>query len=143
MELHASVFIARPVDVVFARWSEAERYPDWFGMCIERRKLTEGPMGVGSKYLAVDRLPPGRRVESTLEIVAFEPNQRMAATLSAPINVSWDARFEETDGGTRMTFETTAQLSGRRGLLVPLLKVWANRQVRTGLNRFRESLEAE
>ena len=47
------------VDQVFALWSQAERYPDWFDLSLERRTLTDGPMQVGSRYTAVDRMPPG------------------------------------------------------------------------------------
>ena len=70
MELETTIFINKPRREVFALWSEAERYPEWFDMALERRKITEGPMATGSKYRAIDRIPPGRRVESTLEITA-------------------------------------------------------------------------
>lgn len=142
MELLAAVVINRPEDQVFALWSQAERYPEWFEMSIERRKITEGPMGVGSKYVAVDKLPPGRRVETTLEITAYEPNKLIAATLSAPTNATWEARFEQEDGGTRMTFTTVARLSGLRGLLAPLFKGWANRQIQSALDRFKAAAES-
>lgn len=142
MELLAAVVINRPEDQVFALWSQAERYPEWFEMSIERRKITEGPMGVGSKYVAVDKLPPGRRVETTLEITAYEPNKLIAATLSAPTNATWEARFEQEDGGTRMTFTTVARLSGLQGLLAPLFKGWANRQIQSALDRFKAAAES-
>lgn len=142
MELLAAVVINRPEDQVFALWSQAERYPEWFEMSIERRKITEGPMGVGSKYVAVDKLPPGRRVETTLEITAYEPNKLIAATLSAPTNATWEARFEQEDGGTRMTFTTVARLSGLQGVLAPLFKGWANRQIQSALDRFKAAAES-
>ena len=142
MELEAATVIDRPIGEVFARWSEVERYPEWFAMTIERRKLTEGPIGVGTKYRAVDKLPPGRRIEATLEITAYQPNELVAARLSEPTNATWEARFEETDEGTRMTFHTVANLSGLQGLLAPLLAGWARRQLQGGLDRFKASLES-
>ena len=142
MELQATVVINRPASDVFAMWSEAERYPEWFDMSIERRKITEGPMAVGSKYHAVDKLPPGRRIECTLEITAYDPDKYIAATLSAPTNANWEATFEEVSEGTRMTFKIVAHLSGLRGLIAPLLKGWANRQLQNGLSNFKKAVES-
>ena len=142
MELEASVVINKPPREVFALWSEAERYPEWFDMSLERRKMTEGPMATGSKYHAVDKMPPGRRVESTLEITAYDPNRRIAATLSRPINASWEATFDEVSEGTGMTFKMVARLSGLQPLVAPLFKGWANRQLQNGLNRFKTAAES-
>ena len=142
MELEASVVINKPPREVFALWSEAERYPEWFDMSLERRKITEGPMATGSKYHAVDKMPPGRRVESTLEITAYDPNGYVAATLSAPINASWEATFDEVSEGTSMTFKTVVRLSGLQALVAPLLQRWAKRQLQNGLNRFKAAAES-
>ena len=142
MELHSTVVINKPVSDVFGVWSEAERYPEWFDMSLERRKITEGPMATGSKYHAVDKMPPGRRVESTLEITAYDPDRRIAATLSPPINASWEATFDEVSEGTGMTFKMVARLSGLQPLVAPLFKGWANRQLQNGLNRFKTAAES-
>ncbi len=141
MELEATALIHEPIADVFARWSEVERYPEWFGSTIERRKVTGGPIGVGTIYHAVEKLPPGRRIETTLEITNYEPNGLVAARLSDPINATWEARFEETDDGTRMNFHMVAKPSGWQGLVAPLLAGWARRQLQSGLDRFKASLE--
>ncbi len=141
MEFEATTLILKPIADVFARWSEVERYPEWFESTIERRKVTDGPIGVGTIYHAVEKLPPGRRVETTLEITSYGPNELVAARLSDPIGATWEARFEEAGDGTRMTFHMVAKPSGWRGLLAPLLAGWARRQLQTGLDRFKASLE--
>ncbi len=141
MELEATALIHRPIAEVFARWSEVERYPDWFESTIERRKVTDGPIGVGTTYHAVEKLPPGRRIETTLEITSYERNELVAAKLSDPISATWEARFEETGDGTRMTFHMVANPSGWQGLLAPLFAGWARRQLQTGLDRFKASVE--
>ncbi len=143
MEIEAAVVVNKPVAEVFARWSEVERYPEWFDMSIERRKVTEGAIRVGTIYRTVDKLPPGRRVEATLEITAYQPSELMAATLSKPLDASWEARFEDTSGGTRLTFHTIANLSGLQRIAAPFLSGWARRQLQTGLDRFKASFESE
>ena len=141
LEMNVSVLINKPAKDVFELWCQPERYPEWFTMSLERRPLSDGPIGVGSRFSAVDKMPPGRRIASILEITAFEPNIRIAATLSAPINATWESTFEETDGRTQMTFTTSAKLSGLQGLLAPLFKGWANRQLQGGLDKFKAAAE--
>ena len=143
MELEATVIIDRPASAVFALWSEAERYPEWFDVAIARRPITAGPMRVGSQYSAVDKLPLGGRIESVLEITAYKPDTYVAATLSAPFNAQWEAHFDAAGDGTRMTFKTAVRLSGLRGLLAPLLSGWASRQLREALRRFKAAAEAK
>lgn len=143
MELETTIVINKPPEEVFALWSEAERYPEWFDMCLERRKITGGPMATGSKYRAIDRIPPGRRVESTLEITAYDPIRYVAATLSRPINASWEATFDEVSEGTSMTFKMVVRLPGLQGLGAPLFQGWAKRQLQNGLNRFKAAAESQ
>jgi uncharacterized protein YndB with AHSA1/START domain len=142
VEITNSVVIDRPVPVVFAAWSELERIPDWYVDSIERRKTSEGPVGVGTTYHAVDKIPPGRRIEGTLEITRYEPDALMAASLSDPYNATWEVTFEEVDGSTLMTMHMVANLSGIQGLLAPLLSGWAGRVSQRGLDAFKADLES-
>jgi uncharacterized protein YndB with AHSA1/START domain len=142
VEITNSVVIDRPVPVVFAAWSELERIPDWYVDSIERRKTSEGPVGVGTTYHAVDKIPPGRRIEGTLEITRYEPDALMAASLSDPYNATWEVTFEEVDGSTLMTMHMVANLSGIQGLLAPLLSGWAARVSQRGLDSFKADLES-
>ncbi|MEE9248013.1 MAG: hypothetical protein V3U79_04870 [Dehalococcoidia bacterium] len=45
-------------------------------------------------------------------IVRDMDSELVAARLSDPISATWEARIEETDDGTRMTFHMVAKLSG-------------------------------
>lgn len=143
MEYETTTVINRPISEVFARWAEIERFSEWWDPVVERRKMSADPVTIGTKYSAVDRLPLGKRLKSTLEIIAFQPNERITGRLSGNVDVTWDARFEEAGTGTRMTFRTVASLSGLLRLLPPLLAGWAKRIDRKALGRFKSSLEAE
>lgn len=85
-EFDTRVYINRPVGEVFARWADLGRAPEWAAAVIERRKLTEGPVGVGTKYRAVDQFL-GRRIEFTLEITEYEPDRLMAGAWSGARHV--------------------------------------------------------
>jgi len=142
MEITTSVVIDRPVPVVFAAWSELERIPEWYVDSIERRKTSEGPVGVGTTYHAVDKIPPGRRIEGTMEVTRYEPDSLIAASLSDPYRATWDATFEEVDGSTLMTMHIAANPSGVQGFLAPLVSWWAGRVQQRGLEAFKADLDS-
>ncbi len=107
MELTTSIEIERPIADVFAYWADLENGSEWASAVIERTKITDGPVGVGTRYRAVEQFP-GRKVQFTVEITEFEPNRRMAAIWEGlPVEAGWVATFEEFNGGTRLTM--TAQ----------------------------------
>ena len=81
MRLSGRTSVARAPDEVFALWADLERSTEYSAATIERRKVTPGPIGVGTRYHAVDRWP-GRTVTFTVEVTAFEPPRRMAASWS-------------------------------------------------------------
>lgn len=142
MELTNAVVVDRPVPEVFEAWSELERIPEWYVDSIERRKTSEGPIGVGTTYHAVDKVPPGRRIEGTLEVTRYEPNALMAATLSDPYNAEWDVTFEDVEGSTLMTMRVVANFSGIQGLLAPLMTGWGGRVQQRGLDAFKADVES-
>ena len=142
MEITNTVVIDRPVPVVFAAWSELDRIPDWYVDSIERRKTSEGPVGVGTTYHVVDKIPPGRRIEGTLEVTRYEPNTLLAASLSDPYNATWYVTFEDMERSTVMTMHIMANLSGIQRLLVPLVSTWARRVQQRGLDSFKADVES-
>jgi hypothetical protein len=88
---------------------------------IERRELTEGPVGVGSQFRAVDQFP-GRKVESTVEITRYEPERLKDAVWHEPIEGGWEAGFANSNGGSRLTL--IAQMNPSGGvmkLLFPMM----------------------
>ena len=142
MEITNTVVIDRPAPVVFAAWSELERIPDWYVDSIERRKTSEGPVGVGTTYHAVDKIPPGRWIEGTLEVTRYEPNTLLAASLSDPYNATWHVTFEDLDGSTLMTMHITANLAGIQRLLAPFVSAWTRRVQQRGLDSFKADVES-
>lgn len=140
MEFSLSVEVSRPVDDVFSYWADLERAPEWASPVIERRKLTDGATGIGTRFSAVDEFP-GRKVEFELEITEFEPNRRMAAKWSEPMGGGWEATFDPVDGTTRVTLSASMQPSGLMRLMSPVMARWARRQMRKDLEAFKERLE--
>jgi len=141
MRLNGSVTVEAPVEAVFEGWADLERSPEHQRPTIERRMLTEGPVGAGTRYRAVDQWP-GRKVTFEMEITTFERPHLIAARWEEPMEGGWSARFEDLNGTTRMSFETMIIPKGIMGMLTPLMKPWASRQLAEGLASFRSWVEA-
>lgn len=142
MQLSGDIRIERPIDEVFAAWSALERSSEYSDAIVERRQLTEGPVGTGTRYHAVDKWP-GREVEFTVEVTRFDAPRQMSATWSEPVTGTWEAAFEESGAGTVLRFSSTIEPSGLTGLLSPLLRPWASRQLKSFLADFRTWVEAD
>ena len=142
MELNEVVQIRRPAVAVFEAWSDIERTAGYSAAAVERTRLTDGPVGRGTRVRAVDRWP-GRLVTYTVEITAFERPGRIAATWSNPLSGGWDAIFEPLDDGTELRFHATVNPSGLGGLPLRLLLPWYRREVHAFLQAFRAGVEAD
>lgn len=140
MRLSQSATVRAPAERVFDCWAALERSPEHQKPTLDRTKLTDGPVGKGTRYSATDQWP-GRKVSFEMEITGFERPSSISASWDQPMNGSWTARFEESDGTTLMDFETIIEPGGVMGLLAPLMKPWANRQLSQGLASFANWVE--
>lgn len=141
MLMDVEVMVRRPVHDVFEYWANLENGPEWAAPVVERRKTTPGPVDVGTRFHAIDRFP-GRNLEFDVEVVRFEPDRLMAVEISPPMNGSWEASFDPTDDGTRVTLRADVSPPGPFKILTPLTRSWMRRAVTKDLETFKQTLEA-
>jgi uncharacterized protein YndB with AHSA1/START domain len=142
VHLTESVVIHAPIEKAFDCWADLERAREHQKPTIDRTQLTDGPVGKGTRYSAVDQWP-GRKVEFEMEITDYDRPNLISARWDEPMDGSWHAVFKQEETDTRMEFETTIEPTGLMGLLAPLMKPWARRQLRDGLNSFRSWVESD
>jgi len=138
--LTTDIVVERPRSEVFAYFADLERSAEWASPVVERRKLGEEPVGIGTLYAAIDQFP-GRRVEFTVEITDYVPDERVAARWSKPIAGGWIVTFTDTDGGTRLALEAHANPTGMFRLLAPAMSGWVEHQIKADLARLKKILE--
>src|SRR2546426_9064570 len=115
-----SILINKPVSEVFAFVADHENDPKW-RPGVNDIKHASGE-GVGTVYRQGMKGPFGRRIPADFEVTAYEPDSHMAfRTLGGPVRPEGVFRFEETDGGTRLTFSLTADLRGAQKLMAPMV----------------------
>jgi carbon monoxide dehydrogenase subunit G len=143
-QVEEEIVIARPPEEVFAYVTTPENDLEWVSTAVERRRESEGPIGVGSKIHAVDRFL-GRRIDSTLEVTEHEPGSRSTIRLIGPISARGSYEFVPAGTGTRFRWNLEAE-PGLGGLYLgkitdPLVTFVFRRRVRSDLRRLKEALE--
>lgn len=84
-------------------------------------KLTDGPVRVGTRYRET-RLIRGQEATSEIEVTAFEPSHRYAATsIHSGITTTYDYRFAPENDGTRVDLTAEVSGAGIKKLIVPVV----------------------
>ena len=143
VRLQATRTIDRPPDQVF-RYVATEHFknhPRWDPGIVELTQTSAGPMGVGTTARLV-RLDRGKRIEGTVEVVAYEPNRRFAAVARfGPFVLRQRAEFEPLGAGsTRLTLAIETEAGGFMRFLLPLFKRTFARTMATSLQRIEEAV---
>ena len=114
MKLVFDVSYDHPVELVFSYLSDPETWHEWVPAVIERTKITDGPIGPGTKWKAVDRYGPWR-FRFTDELVEIIPNQRVLFQHD-PVNAETEYRLERDEANTVAHVRFEGNLKGPNGV---------------------------
>jgi uncharacterized membrane protein len=95
LEFENTVYIDRPIDVVFAFLSDFENIPKWNYYVLEVRQLSEGPIAIGTTYPQVRKTD-----EQDFHITEFEANRTVAVKTLPQSSPSFERRFNLYEEGT-------------------------------------------
>ena len=134
--------IARPPSQVFAYLADPANLGEWQGTH-QVEKLTDGPIGVGSRFREVHLAPGGRAIESITEITDYEPDTSFGVHIvegPIPIDGLWQLEASGDDG-TKLRFTASGRGPGPRALQ-PLVTVGAKRQFKRQHRKLRSAIES-
>lgn len=145
VEIHET--IRQPVEEVFARLVDIDRYPEWRagggGIFLTCSQDSPGAVGEGTRY--TDRTRLGTVVG---EVAAFDPPRRVvfhytSRLLGKTAIEGWPGYTLESDGagGTRLHHHAEARAYGPLRLLEPLIRWVADRERRATVQALKESFE--
>ena len=104
-------------------------------------KLTEGSVGVGTRYRET-RLLNGKEEQSELEIVDFEPNQRYAMkNVTEGVETIYRYTFQPEKDGTRIDLVCELSASGVKKLMLPMVASILKKEDGGQLQRLKEVME--
>ena len=141
IQVETSVEIARPAPEVFAFVADQTNAPRWQQGLHEVRRLTDGPIGVGSEHEFVRRFA-GREVASRNRFVAYEEGR----FVEFEIPEGWlsgraSYRTEPAPGGTVLTGRMDFRARGLVRVLEPVLTRLLARDSRRDDARLKALLE--
>ncbi len=106
----SSVTINQPVERVFTYVTSVENHKVWQAGILDAKLTPNGPVAVGSTYHYTTEVM-GRRMETQLQVSAFEPNKKWAVkTAGVPRPVETVYAFQGNGGTTTLTI--SMDLSG-------------------------------
>jgi uncharacterized protein YndB with AHSA1/START domain len=135
-----TVMIARPIEDVFAFLSDLENVPKWNYAIVETRKVSAGPVGVGTVYHQVRSVPS--RSEERLEITTYTPPRQLAIQGQlGPFRSRLFYALDATPEGTRVTNTVEVELRGPGRLLARVAVPRVQEAVAANLRKLKELLE--
>ena len=134
--------IDRPVGEVFAFVADQTNAPRWQTDLHEVRRLTEGPVGVGSEHEFV-RVFAGREIASRNRFVEFEPGRHVAFEIPSGWITGRASYLTEASpsGGTILVSRMQFRIRGPATLLEPILARLLARDSRRDEARLKHLLE--
>jgi hypothetical protein len=141
--LESQVTISRPVDDVWAFVIDLFNAPRMRGMTLATRKVSPGPLGVGS--VADQRtVILGFETHHQYTVLEWDPPHAAVLSLSGPLLRSGRLRVEltATPDGTRQVTTIDGELSTAGVLLWPLLGPLFRRNLARNDRKLKELLEA-
>ena len=137
-----TVMIARPIEEVFAFLSDLENIPKWNYAIVETRKISEGPVGVGTTYHQVRSVPS--RSEERLETTTYSPPRQLEIRGQlGPFASRLVYALDATGEGTRVTNTVELELGGPGRLLGRVAVPRVREAVAANLRKLKEPVLVE
>ena len=134
-----SVLLPCSPEVAFDYLSDNRSELEWNPRCQSMEKVTDGPVGVGTRMRAKWRNSPA--VE--LEVVSFERPHSWAIHSGGPIEVNFHARLEPVSEGTLLFVSFEPIPHGWARLAFPLLLRMLRRGERANMALIRAAVEKQ
>ena len=142
--VRGSIEIDRPVEEVFDCVADQRNEVFYNPKMTESVKLTEGPIGVGTRFRATV-LSRGKPLQITTECTGFErPHRLTSRSLMAGSTVDGELRCQPVSAGTRFSWDWEVSVSGAARFAGPLIGWVGRREERaiwTGLKRLLEGTD--
>jgi carbon monoxide dehydrogenase subunit G len=143
-DFRASEMIHRPIEEVFSYLSNLENAPNLLPFVVDMEKLSNGPVGNGSRFLET-RLVRRRRIQAEVQITEFQcPSAFTSKSISNGVEILYHYTFSEIEEGTQVEMEAEVKTAGLLSFLTKkqLVKIIKNEDGGQ-LQKLKEVLETE
>jgi hypothetical protein len=135
--LHNSVLVRCSQEEAFDYLSDLRAELEWNPKCESMEKISEGPVGPGTRFRAKWKSSPHVEVE----IVEYDRPRSWTAHNGGPIEVTFTCRLEPVPQGTLLHAEFTPKPHGWFRLIFPIFLLVISREEKANMTHLREALE--
>lgn len=137
-----TTIVERRIGEVFAYLTDVTNQVAWHATELFVDPLTPPPVRVGSQFLEVTQ-KLGRRFESVVEVVGFDPPRRFTCrSVDGPVPYEIDYRLSEAGGDkTRLEIEIAGDAAAFSGLGERVVQAATEREIATALGNVKDILE--
>ena len=135
--INNSVILQCSPEVAFDYLSDHRAELEWNPKCEAMEKITDGPVGLGTKYRAKWKSSP--YVE--LETVAFDRPRSWTMHNGGPLEVTFNCRLEPVAEGTRLHAAFEPIPHGWFRLIFPIFLLVIRREERANMGHLRDAVK--
>lgn len=136
----STIIIDAPIEDVFTYLTDTRLHTQWDEGLEGIYHEPDGPTQLGTKVTEKRRFL-GRTVESTSEIIEFEPPHKYVRYGENPFSTRGAFIFESIEEGTKVNFTMELEASGFFALAAPLLANALKGSMTDSLKNFKYKLE--
>jgi uncharacterized protein YndB with AHSA1/START domain len=137
-----SIFVERPIEVVFAYLTDIERVPEWQANVLFLSLESPAGLRPGARLIELRKFL-GRKVESVVEVTEYEPPHRYSTRVqSGPIPFLISNELSESAGGTRIEATVEGEPGRFFGLVEWRVVKAVERELWNSLATLKDILEA-
>ena len=141
VNVQTEVVINRPRAQVADYAANPDNAPRWYVNIHRSQRLTDGPLGVGSKAAFTAKFL-GRELNYTYEFVEYVPGRKLVMrTAQGPFPMQTTYAWTDDGGGTRMVLGNSGSPSGFSRLAGLVMAPMMRRENRKDLQRLKAILE--
>jgi len=133
--------IARPPGDVFAYMTDASKLATWQKNTVSA--VPDGPMGLGTKIREVHSAPAGKRIETVVEVVEYEPDRTFGMRITEGIPVHGQITLDPTYTGTHFRFRVYAERTHMMRIAQPIVRAILKWQFNRHCTNLKTVLESE
>ncbi|WOJ95661.1 SDR family NAD(P)-dependent oxidoreductase [Congregibacter brevis] len=141
ISLKESIRVARPVEECFEYTADFRTTPEWDATAFKARKISDGPVGMGSQFVVRCKLPLGS-IELLYTITEFEaPNMVTLQVESWLFSAVDTIYFTEENGETRVDYHADFSYKMPFAALEGALKTGMLRMGKSALRGLKRALD--
>jgi carbon monoxide dehydrogenase subunit G len=135
-------YIAKSPLEIFQVLSDPTKATEFLNNIKESKKLTDGPIGVGTRFRET-RVVNGKEASADLLVSAYEPNTHVGISTEAEgIHVAYHYHLSPEGDGTRLKWTCELQAGGLRKMMLPMVAGVMKKEDGRHLQRLKTYLEA-